>query len=161
MSDEEVKKISLLLYISHRSTALTPSPSTHINAEVVLTASCWQPEETPVESKTQDRRQHESVVAREPSAGGHSTAGSARSQEAGQSWHCPFRGVLLSHPGTYLRLSGTVPRTRMTRSWARGVLGKCKPLPPPGMRRGQYICPRVIQVENLVRCSSCVSIFQG
>lgn len=32
-----------------------------------------------MESKTQDRRQQESAVAREPSAGGHSTAGSARS----------------------------------------------------------------------------------
>lgn len=32
---EEVKKISFLLYISHRRTAVTPSPSAHGNAEIV------------------------------------------------------------------------------------------------------------------------------
>lgn len=35
MNGEELKKISLLLYLSHRSSALIPSPSARINAEIV------------------------------------------------------------------------------------------------------------------------------
>ncbi|KAK4826482.1 hypothetical protein QYF61_009478 [Mycteria americana] len=65
--------------------------------------------------------------------------------EAGQCRCCLLGSVLLSHPGTYLRLNGTVPRPRMTRSRAHGVLSKCKPLPPSGMHCSQCICPPVVQ----------------
>ena len=108
-------------------------------------------------------------VAREPSVGGHSTAGSARSH-AGRGRTVPALSLgrdAAPHPGTCLCLNGAVPRTGMAPELTARCPGRgwpapeCELLPLPGMCCSQYICLRVVQVGSSVHGSSCVSGFQG
>lgn len=152
-------KISLLLYLSHRSTALIPSPSACMNAEIVPSLLFPGNLRRDTYGK-QDTGQAAMWESGSPWALGqwpqHCRLCEEPCQER-QDSRCGCCGCC-SHPGTYLHLNGTVPRLRMTRSWARN---QCKPLPPLGMRCSQYTCLQVVLVGNLGVCSFCVSICQG